>query len=186
MDLIDPNTLLQTQNAQIDHAHAKFVRLLNQMPQANNAEFSKLFTELAQHTEQHSEKSPVVLFVDTFNNYFNPEVADAAVKVLQAAGYAVKIARPSKEQAEPERPLCCGRTYFSNSMIDKARFEAQRLLTVLLPEVEAGAVIIGLEPSCILSLCDEYLTLGLGEGAKKLAANVLIYRQRTHRQTLAA
>lgn len=53
MDLIDPNTLLQTQNAQIDLAHAEFVRLLNQMPQANNAEFSKLFAELAQHTEQH-------------------------------------------------------------------------------------------------------------------------------------
>lgn len=53
MNLIDPNTLLHTENAQIDVAHAEFVRLLNQMPQANNAEFSKLFTELALHTEQH-------------------------------------------------------------------------------------------------------------------------------------
>jgi Fe-S oxidoreductase len=156
----------------------KTLKVTAKQPLPVLAEKSFLQTAQSQPIEsQHSEKSPVVLFVDTFNNYFNPEVADAAVKVLQAAGYAVKIAQPSAEQAEPERPLCCGRTYFSNGMIDKARFEAQRLLTVLLPEVEAGAVIIGLEPSCILSLRDEYLTLGLGEGAKKLAANVLLLEE---------
>ncbi len=53
MNLIDPNTLLTTQNSHIDAAHSEFVRLLNQMPSADNAEFVRLFTELAQHTEQH-------------------------------------------------------------------------------------------------------------------------------------
>lgn len=128
-------------------------------------------------TAQHSEKPPIVLFVDTFNNYFNPEVAQAAVNVLQAAGYSVKIATPTPETSESDRPLCCGRTYFSNGMIDKARHEAQRLLNALMPDVQAGALIIGLEPSCILSLRDEYLTLGLGSNAEKLANNILLLEE---------
>jgi hemerythrin-like metal-binding protein len=53
MNLIDPTTLLQTENSEIDLAHAEFVRLLNQMPVADNAEFARLFTELLHHTEQH-------------------------------------------------------------------------------------------------------------------------------------
>ncbi len=62
MSLIDPDTLLHTQNLQIDLAHIKFVALLNQMPRANNAEFSKLFAELVMHTEQHfSEENSLML-----------------------------------------------------------------------------------------------------------------------------
>jgi hemerythrin len=53
MNLIDPTTLLQTENSQIDLAHTEFVRLLNQMPVADNPDFARLFTELLHHTEQH-------------------------------------------------------------------------------------------------------------------------------------
>jgi glycerol-3-phosphate dehydrogenase subunit C len=118
----------------------------------------------------------VVLFVDTFNHYFNPEVAEAARRVLEAAGYSVQVATP-KADDEPNRPLCCGRTYFSNGRIDKARLEAKRLLAALAEHVEAGRSIIGLEPSCILSLRDEYLKLGLGQAAQRLAEKVVLLEE---------
>lgn len=118
----------------------------------------------------------VVLFVDTFNHYFNPAAAEAAQKLLEAGGYQVHIARPLADD-EPNRPLCCGRTYFSNGQLDKARHEAQRLLKALEVHVKAGRGIVGLEPSCILSLRDEYLKLGLGEAANKLAEKVVLLEE---------
>jgi len=118
----------------------------------------------------------VVLFVDTFNFYFNPGAAHSAQKLLEAAGYQVTIAHPTADDAS-KRPLCCGRTYFSNGHLDKAKTEAKRLIKALSAHIEAGLPIIGLEPSCILSLRDEYLTLGLGEPAKKLAEKVLLLEE---------
>ena len=118
----------------------------------------------------------VVLFVDTFNHNFNPAAAQAAHKLLTAAGYQVYIPAP-QDGDEANRPLCCGRTYFSNGQIDKARLEAQRLLRALNPHVQAGRSIVGLEPSCILSLRDEYLKLGLGDEAQKLAEKVLLLEE---------
>lgn len=118
----------------------------------------------------------VVLFVDTFNHYFNPAAAEAAEKLLKAGGYQVHFARPMADD-EPHRPLCCGRTYFSNGRPDKARYEAQRLLKALETHVKAGRSIVGLEPSCILSLRDEYLKLGLGESAHTLAEKVLLLEE---------
>jgi Fe-S oxidoreductase len=101
----------------------------------------------------------VVLFADTFNNYFEPENLRAAQRVLGAAGYRVHVAHPS----DRARPLCCGRTFLAVGMVDQARVEAQRLLTALKPYVERGVPIIGLEPSCLLTLRDEYLVLGLDD-----------------------
>ncbi|MCQ8105265.1 (Fe-S)-binding protein [Methylomonas sp. SURF-2] len=118
----------------------------------------------------------VVLFVDTFNHYFNPAAAEAAQKLLKAGGYQVHIARPRPDD-EPSRPLCCGRTYFSNGRPDRAAREARRLLKALEPHVRAGRSIVGLEPSCILNLRDEYLKLGLGEAAQKLAEKVLLLEE---------
>jgi glycerol-3-phosphate dehydrogenase subunit C len=118
----------------------------------------------------------VVLLVDTFNYYFNPVAAEAAQKLLNAAGYQVHVAAPLAGD-EPDRPLCCGRTYFSNGLIDKARQEAQRMLAALAEHIAAGRIIIGLEPSCILSLRDEYLKLGLGEPAQRLAERVLLLEE---------
>lgn len=129
----------------------------------------------------HSTVSPeiaadreVVLFVDTFNSHFNPAVADAAAMLLKTAGYYVEIVGGDDRSS---KPLCCGRTYFANGMIAEARNEASLLLQVLQPHIEAGRWIIGLEPSCILSLRDEYLKLGLGDLAVKLAGRVLLLEE---------
>jgi Fe-S oxidoreductase len=107
----------------------------------------------------------VVLLVDTFSNHLDPQIAQAALEVLQAAGYTVHIAQP----AAGERALCCGRTFHSNGLIDEARAEATRLLDALSPFAERGLPIIGLEPSCLLMLRDEYHSLGLGERVGKVA-----------------
>ncbi len=107
----------------------------------------------------------VVLLVDTFSNHLDPQIAHAALEVLHAAGYTVHIAQP----AAGERALCCGRTYLSSGLIDEARAEATRLLDALSPFAERGLPIIGLEPSCLLMLRDEYHALGLGDRVMKLA-----------------
>ncbi|MGY6277022.1 (Fe-S)-binding protein [Methylomonas sp. MgM2] len=127
-------------------------------------------------TKADSGAQSVVLFVDTFNFYFNPQAAQAARRLLQAAGYRVQVAGPSAGDPS-KRPLCCGRTYFSNGHIDRAKAEAKRMLAAMSAHIESGDPIVGLEPSCILSLRDEYLTLGLGEPAKKLAEKVLLLEE---------
>jgi Fe-S oxidoreductase len=94
----------------------------------------------------------VVLFVDTFNRYFEPRNVRAAIRVLQAAGYRVHTADP----ADGSRPLCCGRTFLSAGLVEEARAEAKRMLDALKPWLAHGLPIIGLEPSCLLTLRDEY------------------------------
>lgn len=114
-----------------------------------------------------------VLFVDTFSRYFEPDIAESALAVLRAAGYHAIVAEP----ARAGRPLCCGRTYLAQGMVAEARAEARRMLDALLPHAEAGRPIIGLEPSCLLSLRDEYKALGLGEDAGKVAAQALLFEE---------
>src|SRR5262249_37544652 len=98
------------------------------------------------------EGNEVVLFADTFNRYFERENIDAALAVLQSAGYRVHIATPSDGD---HRPLCCGRTFLSIGAVNEARKEAERVLTALEPFLARGAPVIGLEPSCILGFRDE-------------------------------
>ena len=106
-----------------------------------------------------------VLFADSFNRYFEPENLRAALKVFEAANVPVTIAAAPKG----ERPLCCGRTFLSAGLVDEARKEAERLVDALIPHVEAGLPIIGLEPSCLLTLRDELPALIPGERTAKLA-----------------
>jgi len=101
----------------------------------------------------------VALLVDTFSNYFAPETAQAALELLVAGGYRVHIIG----SVDGKRPLCCGRTFLSNGLVKEARDEAQRTVTALFPYAKKGIPIIGLEPSCLLMLRDEYYALGLGE-----------------------
>lgn len=115
----------------------------------------------------------VVLLVDTFSNHLDPQIAQAALAVLQAAGYTVHIAQP----AAGERPLCCGRTFLSNGLIDQARAEATRLLDALAPFAERGLPVIGLEPSCLLMLRDEYHAMGLGERVATLAKSAVLLEE---------
>ena len=92
-----------------------------------------------------------VLFADSFNRYFEPENLRAAIKVLQAAKVPLHVATAPNG----ERPLCCGRTFLSAGLVQEARIEARRLVDAVLPYAKQGLPIIGLEPSCLLSLRDE-------------------------------
>jgi Fe-S oxidoreductase/FAD/FMN-containing dehydrogenase len=123
------------------------------------------------------ERADVVLLVDTFNNYHEPENAHAALRVLQAAGYRVAVARPGANDAERDRPLCCGRTYLGAGLVDEAKREARRMVEALAPHVAAGATVVGLEPSCLLSLRDEFLVMGLGETAQQLSTRALMIEE---------
>lgn len=132
--------------------------------------------------EPHAAKAAgdgkrVVLFVDTFAYHFDPEIAEAALAVLEAAGYWVEIARPAAGDAEPDRSLCCGRTYLSTGQVDKARAEARRVLAALRPALETGTPIIGLEPSCTLSMRDEFYSLGLGEEIGRLGKQIFLFEE---------
>lgn len=115
----------------------------------------------------------VVLLVDTFNNRLEPDNASAALRVLRAAGYRVHLAEARGES----RPLCCGRTLFSAGLLDEARIEAQRTLDALTPHVERGLAIVGLEPSCLLTLRDEYPALLPGERSAALAKHALLLEE---------
>ena len=124
-----------------------------------------------------SGHADVVLFVDTFTNYFEPDNARAAVAVLRAGGYRVHVARAAAGDADPARPLCCGRTFLAAGLVDEAKREARRVVAAMAPHVARGATIVGLEPSCLLTLRDEFLVMGLGDAAQKLAERALLIEE---------
>jgi len=115
----------------------------------------------------------VVFFVDTFNNYFEPENAGAALAVLDRAGYGVTIARPKNGT----RPLCCGRTFLAAGMVKEAKAEARRMLAALTPCIEKGIPVVGLEPSCLLTLRDEFKSMFPGGEADALARSALLFEE---------
>ena len=115
----------------------------------------------------------VVLFVDTFNRYFEPENAHAARAVLEAAGYAVHLPQPT----DTSRPLCCGRTFLAAGLVDEAKREARRMLDTLLPYIERGIPVVGLEPSCVLGLRDEYLSMMPGPETAELDLNAYLFEE---------
>jgi FAD/FMN-containing dehydrogenase/Fe-S oxidoreductase len=98
-----------------------------------------------------SGEADVVLFADTFNRYFEPENLHAADHVLEATRLKVAHAGPE----DGGRPLCCGRTYLSVGLVDDARREMRRTASVLRKAIDAGAAVVGLEPSCIMTFRDE-------------------------------
>lgn len=89
----------------------------------------------------------------------------------------MQVLAPAANDTEPQRPLCCGRTWLSLGLVDEARREAARMLEALRPALESGIPVVGLEPSCILSLRDEHLKLGLGEAAQALAKQVYLFEE---------
>ena len=123
----------------------------------------------------------VVLLIDTFNNYFEPENARAALAVLRAAGYVVHLPRAP----DSARPLCCGRTFLTAGLVDEARAEAQRMLAALKPFIERGVPVVGLEPSCLLGLRDEYLSMLPGPDTAALALNALLFEEFIAREAKA-
>ena len=77
----------------------------------------------------------------------------------------------------PARPLCCGRTSLAQGMVAEARAEAQRLVEALLPHVQAGRTVVGLEASCVLGLRDDAEALGLGEAVGQVARHTLLFEE---------
>src|SRR5262249_5289725 len=113
----------------------------------------------------------VVLFVDTFSRYFEPENIEAAVIVLEAAGCRVHLLRPV------DRPLCCGRTFLSIGEVAEARREAERCIEAFTPFVARGVPVVGLEPSCVIGFRDEIPALIRSSDARMLAGRALIFEE---------
>ncbi len=111
----------------------------------------------------------VVLFADTFYNYNHPEVARAAAMFLAATGHHVIVLEDNG---------CCGRTLLSKGLVDEAQQLALTTTDKLYPYVEKGLPIVGLEPSCILTFRDEYLSLLPGDlRVKQLASQTLTFEE---------
>ncbi|WP_050630254.1 FAD-binding and (Fe-S)-binding domain-containing protein [Bradyrhizobium viridifuturi] len=115
----------------------------------------------------------VVLFADTFNRGYERENLDAAIEVLVAGGYRVHLPKPS----DGGRPPCCGRTFLSAGLVEQARAELDRLVATYAPFAARGVPIIGLEPSCLLTLRDELLSLRSDDTAKSVSAHALLFEE---------
>jgi len=100
-------------------------------------------------TKNHGAQK-VILWADTFNNYFKPETAQAAVEVLEAAGFQVKV---------PQMHLCCGRPLYDYGFLDMAKSYLLRILNTLGSEIDAGTPMVVLEPSCCSVFRDELIGL---------------------------
>ncbi len=114
------------------------------------------------------EAQEVVLFVDTFHRYFEPEVARAAADVLRRCGVGL-LAPPGRG-----RPLCCGRTWISAGLLDQARAALTRTVEALAPLAACGLPVVGLEPSCLLTLREDAPLLIPGRDAREVARRAVL------------
>jgi FAD/FMN-containing dehydrogenase/Fe-S oxidoreductase len=121
-----------------------------------------------------------VLFVDTFNGIFESDNALAAARVLHAAGYRLH----GVDKAGGSHH-CCGRTWLAAGMVDEAKARAGALVDALLPLAQAGIAIVGLEPSCLLTLRDEALVMGLGAPAVTVSKQALLFEEFIAREAKA-
>jgi Fe-S oxidoreductase len=116
--------------------------------------------------ENHGNGATVILWADTFNNYYRPETSQAALEVLTQAGFSVRV---------PQDHLCCGRPLYDFGMLDKAKLYLQRIMQVLAPQIDAGIPIVVLEPSCASVFRDELRNLfPVDERAGRLARQTFL------------
>jgi Fe-S oxidoreductase len=107
----------------------------------------RTFTDwFAQHQARHPTGDPVLVWPDTFTNFFEPDIGIAAVHVLESAGFRPFV---------PGRILCCGRPFYDYGMLTLARRYLRDVLDELRPQIHAGVPVIGLEPSCLAVFRDE-------------------------------
>jgi FAD/FMN-containing dehydrogenase/Fe-S oxidoreductase len=125
----------------------------------------------------------VALFADTFNTYFEPENLNASVEVLRRLGYRVHYFAAGPRAGSlpswpvPTRPLCCGRTFLAAGLVEEARSEARRVLAAARAFLERDIAIVGLEPSCLLTLRDEFVSLLPGADTERLAGRALLFEE---------
>jgi FAD/FMN-containing dehydrogenase/Fe-S oxidoreductase len=111
----------------------------------------------------------VVLWPDTFNNYFRPATAIAATHVLEALGFEITI---------PDRPLCCGRPLYDWGMLDRAKLGWQAIMDSLAQDIDQGTLVVGLEPACVSAFRDELTGLYPSDPrAKRLAQQTLLFSE---------
>ncbi len=116
----------------------------------------------------------VMLWPDTFNNYFHPEIARAACEVLEAAGYQIEVPKPT---------LCCGRPLYDYGMLDTAKRWLRQIIETLRPEIEAGTPLVCLEPSCVAAFRDELVNLfPHDEDAKRLSQQTFLLSEFLEKQ----
>lgn len=131
------------------------------------------FLKEADLTPGSSGHSDLVLWVDTFSNHLDPVIPRAASALLKRGGYRVHVASPPMG----ERPVCCGRTYLSQGLIYEARREAERTLKALEPFIALNWPVVGLEPSCLLMLRDEYHALLPAHDAGRVAGKAFLIEE---------
>jgi FAD/FMN-containing dehydrogenase/Fe-S oxidoreductase len=120
----------------------------------------------AERGPRNQGKPPVILWADTFNNHFTPGVAEAAVEVLEHAGYQVRV---------PKQSLCCGRPLYDYGMLDLAKGLLRQIVSTLRTSIKQGIPIVGLEPSCVSVFRDELNNLIHGsEDAKRLGQQTFL------------
>ncbi len=118
-----------------------------QMPRYAAETFVERFRRRALvHSESREPYRRVLLWPDTFNNHFHPETLEAAVDVLEGAGYHVTI---------PRKQLCCGRPLYDWGFLDMAKRQLEEILDAVRPELQEGIAVVGLEPSCVSVFRDE-------------------------------
>jgi FAD/FMN-containing dehydrogenase/Fe-S oxidoreductase len=120
-----------------------------------------------QREVRNQGRPQVILWPDTFNNHFHPEVAQAGVEVLEAAGFQVLV---------PQEPLCCGRPLYDFGMLDLAKAKLRQILDTLRPHIQAGTPIVAMEPSCAAVFKDELSNLfPEDEGAHRLREQTFFF-----------
>jgi FAD/FMN-containing dehydrogenase/Fe-S oxidoreductase len=138
------------------------------LPAFSSQTFAQWFKARGGSPASTATRGQVLLFPDTFTNYNHPNLGRAATTVLERLGYQVVL----------PRTRCCGRPMLSKGMMDVARRNARFNVDSVLPYIESGAKLVGLEPSCILSFRDDYLDL-LGDdlGARAVAQSTMLIEE---------
>ena len=137
------------------------------LPPFASQTFSHWFRARGGSTVEGIPRGRVVLFSDTFTEYNHPDLGRSAVKVLEHMGYEVVV----------PKPVCCGRPMLSKGMLDAAKRNAARNVSSVLPYVERGAKLVGLEPSCILSFRDDYVDLLDGDNARRVSESTMLIEE---------
>lgn len=133
------------------------------LPQFARRPFLRWF---ANRMPKNQTAPPVLLWPDTFNNYFLPDTAQAAVEVLEAIGFRVTV---------PRANLCCGRPLYDSGMLHRAKKQLLEIMDALANEIEAGTPIVVLEPSCASVFRDELINLfPQNSWANRLSRQVLL------------
>jgi len=143
------------------------------LPQFAGVTFEDWFDE--HKAEGDGGKGEVVLFHDTFNNFNTPQVAIAATRLLEHLGYQVRLVNKR----------CCGRPMISKGMLGEAKNNAAWNVDQLTRYAENGVPIVGLEPSCLLTLRDEYPEFLRTNDATRVSASSFLLEEFLQREMSA-